>query len=77
MNLLFILFIIFVILFMNMRKVNENFSNEIPTAIKFKTNTDIVVKSDMKLETVLPLINEKGFLASFAERLKIANVEKN
>lgn len=70
MNLLFILLIIFVILLINMRKFNENFSNDIPTAIKFKTNKDIVVKPDMKIETVLPLIQEKGFLASFAERPK-------
>merc|ERR1711976_983616 len=53
-----------------MRKLNENFSNQNPNAIKFKTNTDIIVKPDMKIETVLPLMNEKGFLASFAERPK-------
>jgi hypothetical protein len=70
MNLLYILFIIFVIFLMNMNRFKETFSTEVPTSIKFKTDQHIVVKPDMKLETVLPLIDEIGFLASFAEKPK-------
>lgn len=42
----------------------------IRTSIKMNSNNSIHIKDNMKLETVLPLVDEPGFLATFAEKPK-------
>ena len=68
---LILIFSIYILNYKNiLKELFEDSKTPPNTSIKMNSNNKIVIKEDMKIETVLPLIDEVGFLATFAEKPK-------